>query len=252
MNQDSNDNSRYARQTILSEIGELGQEKLRQVKILVIGVGGLGAPLLLYLAAAGIGEITLIDDDRLDITNLQRQILFDHHGIGEAKVLLAEKRIAALNPQVKINAITAIITSENGDQLVQQANLVIDGSDNFTTRYLVNDLCFRHKKTLISGAVTGFDGQITTIAADGATLPCYRCLFSEPRETAENTFANCEGLGVLGPAAGVMGSLMAIEAIKIIVGFGSPLIGRLISFNALDPELHEVRYRRRSNCLTCG
>ncbi|MDI9407847.1 MAG: HesA/MoeB/ThiF family protein [Candidatus Pacebacteria bacterium] len=245
------DMARYARHVSLPEIGAEGVAMLRASKILVVGAGGLGAPVLLYLAAAGIGSITVIDDDRIAVSNLQRQIIFDHDTIGQPKVEAARQRLVALNPTVEINSIASVLRQDNAAELIRAADLVVDGSDNFACRYLVNRVCFELGKVLVSAAVTGFAGQLTVIAADGDNRPCYNCLFPESDSTTD-PFANCEGLGVLGPAAGVMGSLQAVEVIKSIVGIGDSMVGRLLVYESLSASLQEFAYDRDPHCTVCG
>ncbi|MCX8501619.1 MAG: HesA/MoeB/ThiF family protein [Alphaproteobacteria bacterium] len=242
---------RYARHSSLPEFGCDGVAKLRAASILVVGAGGLGSPLLLYLAAAGVGKITVIDDDRVDLSNLQRQIIFDGDSLGLAKVAAARERLLRLNPTIEVTAIESVLTKDNATELIGSVDLVVDGSDNFACRYLVNRVCFELRKTLVSAAVTGFAGQLTVIAADGKTRPCYNCLFPS-NDSASDPFATCDGLGVLGPAAGVMGSLQAVEVIKAILGIGESMIGRLLVYEALSPSLQEFHYRIEPSCAVCG
>ena len=242
---------RYARHTSLAEIGSDGLMKLRAASILVVGAGGLGSPLLLYLAAAGIGKITVIDDDLVDESNLQRQIIFDSESLGLAKVEAARDRLLRLNPATAVTAVASVLSSDNAAEWIGSVDLVVDGSDNFACRYLVNRFCFEQRKILVSAAVTGFSGQLTVIAADGKTRPCYNCLFPS-HDNANDPFMNCEGIGVLGPAAGVMGSLQAVEVIKAILGIGESLIGRLLVYEALSSTVQEFQYRIVPNCSVCG
>ena len=242
---------RYARHSSLPEIGRDGVEKLRAASILVVGAGGLGSPLLLYLAAAGIGKITVIDDDRVDVSNLQRQIIFDTESLGRLKVEAAQAKLRLLNPECEVTAIPSVLRPDNAAELIGSVDLVVDGSDNFACRYLVNRICFEQRKILVSAAVTGFSGQLTVIAADGETRPCYKCLFPSG-DSVNDPFTNCEGVGVLGPAAGVMGSLQAVEVIKTILGIGDSMFGRLLVYEALSTTLQEFHYQIDPGCSVCG
>lgn len=242
---------RYARNVILDEVGEDGQLKLLKAKVLVIGAGGLGAPLLLYLAAAGIGTIGVIDDDTVDVTNLQRQVIHDDASVDRPKVESAAARLRALNPDIVIEPIAARLKAENAEAVIARFDLVADGSDNFTTRYLLNDLCYRLKKPLVSAALLRFEAQLSTFKAHlGSPHPCYRCLF--PEQPPEDLIPRCETAGILGPVAGVMGSLQATEVLKEILGIGDSLSGRLVLFDALAMAFREVRFKRDPNCATCG
>ncbi|MBL4759139.1 MAG: molybdopterin-synthase adenylyltransferase MoeB [Rhizobiales bacterium] len=236
---------RYARHIVLRHIGGPGQLKLKSARILVIGAGGLGSPALMYLAAAGIGTLGIIDDDIVSLSNLQRQVLHGTAEIGIAKVESAKSRLAQLNPHVDVLAIASRLDASNAAGIIADFDLVIDGSDNFSTRYLVNDACYFGNKTLVSGSVGQFDGTLTTFrafetGADGNPNPSYRCLFPEPppREMAPN----CEEAGVLGALTGMIGAMQAMEAIKEITGAGTSLVGRLLSYDALDTRFHEIRY----------
>lgn len=242
---------RYARNVILDEVGEEGQLKLLAAKVLVVGAGGLGAPLLLYLAAAGIGTIGVIDDDNVDLTNLQRQVIHDDASVDHPKAESAARRLKALNPDIVIEPIAARLNVGNADDIITRFDLVADGSDNFTTRYLLNDTCYRLKKPLVSAALLRFEAQLSTFKAYlGDPHPCYRCLF--PAEPPEDLIPRCEQAGILGPVAGVMGSLQATEVLKEILGIGDSLSGRLIMFDALGPVFREVRFKRDPQCPTCG
>ncbi|WP_374373687.1 ThiF family adenylyltransferase [Dongia sp.] len=242
---------RYARHVILDEVGEEGQGRLLDAKVLVVGAGGLGAPLLLYLAAAGVGTLGIIDDDTVDLSNLQRQVIHDEASIDRPKVESATARLQALNPDITIEMIAARLTAENADQIVQRFDLVADGSDNFTTRYLLNDVCYRQKKTLVSAALLRFDAQLSTFKPHlGGDHPCYRCLF--PEQPPEDLIPRCESAGILGSVAGVMGSLQATEILKEIIGIGDSLSGRLLMYDALGPQFREVKFKRDPQCPTCG
>jgi adenylyltransferase/sulfurtransferase len=242
---------RYARNVILDEVGEDGQLKLLAAKVLVVGAGGLGAPLLLYLAAAGIGTIGVIDNDTVDVTNLQRQVIHDDASVDQAKVDSAARRLRALNPDIVIEPIPARLNADNAEAIIARFDLVADGSDNFTTRYLLNDLCYLLKKPLVSAALLRFEAQISTFKAHlGDPHPCYRCLF--PEQPPEDLIPRCETAGILGPVAGVMGSLQATEVLKEILGIGDSLSGRLMLFDALSMAFREVRFKRDPQCPTCG
>lgn len=244
---------RYARHILLREIGGTGQKKLLKAKVLVIGAGGLGSPALLYLAAAGVGTIGVVDDDTVSLSNLQRQILFDTEEVGEPKVAVAEKRIAALNPDVSLITHPVRLTAENAAFLIAPYDLVLDGCDNFETRFAVNDACVAQRKTLVSAAIGEFDGQIAVFKphecdAEGRALPCYRCFVAEAPEGA----ATCTEQGVVGALAGVIGTWAALEVVKEITGFGESLAGRLVLFNGLAAETRKVRLRHDPECPCCG
>jgi molybdopterin-synthase adenylyltransferase len=236
---------RYARHLILPEIGGPGQMRLKQSRVLVIGAGGLGAPLLLYLAAAGVGTIGIVDDDVVSLSNLQRQIIFSTHDIGEAKVDRATEALRRLNPTVKIMPHRLRLTAENVQSLVADYDVIADGSDNFETRYTVSDTCFALKKPLVTAALGRFDATLTTIKAhekdrDGKPAPTFRCLF--PAAPPAGTVPACAEAGVLGALAGVMGSLMALEIIRCLVPFGTGLVGRLLMVDAQDMRFETLTY----------
>ncbi len=237
---------RYARHIVLRHVGGPGQQKLKQARVLVIGAGGLGSPALLYLAAAGVGTLGIVDDDNVSLSNLQRQVLHGTKTVGEQKTNSARTRILDLNPHVTVELFPTRLAGANAEEIIGGFDLVIDGCDNFATRYLVNDACFFFKKPLVSGAVGQFDGSITTFRAsesdtDGNPNPSYRCLFPEPppREMAPS----CEEAGVLGALTGMIGAMQAMEAIKEITGAGTSLVGRLITYDALDVRFSEMRYK---------
>jgi adenylyltransferase/sulfurtransferase len=241
---------RYARHLVLREVGGPGQAKLKDARVLVIGAGGLGAPLLLYLAAAGVGRIAVIDDDRVALSNLQRQVIFGTPDIGKPKVEGAAEMVARLNPHVRIEAIDGRLRAANALDLIGRHDIVADGSDNFATRFLVNDACFFAKKVLVSAAVTEFDGQLATYKAfdRSGAYPCYRCLFAGPPDAAPN----CSQTGVLGAAAGVMGSLQALEVLKEIAGIGQGLAGKLLIYEALGARFRTVKIAPDAACPLCG
>lgn len=245
---------RYARHIVMREIGGPGQQKLKQAKVLVVGAGGLGAPVLQYLAAAGIGTLGIVDDDAVSLSNLQRQVIHDTEQLGEPKVASAAQAIARLNPNVEVKLYPFRLTGQNVMQLVTNFDLVVDGSDNFTTRYLVSDACFFAQKPLITAAVGQFDGSITTLKPyldndKGVKNPTYRCLF--PKKPDEGSIPTCEQAGVLGALTGIIGAMQAMEVIKELTGTGESLVGRLVLFDARTFRMETIRYSRSSkNPLT--
>ena len=240
--------ARYSRHLALREIGVAGQAKIRAAKVLVIGAGGLGSPSLLYLAAAGVGTIGIVDFDVVDISNLQRQLLFDTASVGEPKADAAARRLRALNPGIDVIAHRVELRASNVIGIVADYDVVLDGTDRFGTRYLVNDACVILGKPLVSAAIHRFEGQaLTCIPGRG---PCYRCLFPEP--PAEGLVPNCAQAGVLGVLPGVLGTIQATEAIKIITGTGELLVGRLLTYDALEMRFDEFRFARREDCAVCG
>lgn len=241
---------RYARHLVLRQVGGPGQAKIRGSRVLVVGAGGLGSPVALYLAAAGIGRLGLVDDDAVSLSNLQRQILFRTIDVGRPKVQAGADVLNALNPGVRIDAHAVRITSTNAMDLITDYDIVADGSDNFATRFLLNDACFFARKPLVSAAVTEFEGQLSTYKAYEPGLPCYRCLF--PAQPPAGTVPSCSETGVLGAAAGVMGSLQALEVLKEAAGLGTGLTGKLLIYKALTTEFHTVRLAKDPACPLCG
>jgi molybdopterin-synthase adenylyltransferase len=236
---------RYARHLVLREIGGPGQAKLKAARVLVIGAGGLGSPLIQYLAAAGLGTIGIADDDIVSLSNLQRQVIHSMDDLGRPKVASAERAVHRLNPHVAIEVRPTRVTPANARELVSRYDVVADGSDNFGTRYTISDACFYEKKPLVTAALGQFDGSLTTIraheaGADGRPNPTYRCLFPSP--PPEGAVPTCAEAGVLGALAGVMGSLMAMEVIRAIVGFGEDLVGRLLMVDAHAMRFETMRY----------
>jgi molybdopterin/thiamine biosynthesis adenylyltransferase len=236
---------RYARHLVLREVGGPGQQRLKAARVLVIGAGGLGAPLLQYLAAAGVGVIGVVDDDAVALSNLQRQVIHDTAGVGRAKVESAREAIRRLNPHVRVEPHRLRLTAENARALIAGYDIVADGSDNFATRYLVADSCFYEKKPLVTAAVGGFDASLTTLrpfetGPDGGPNPTYRCLFPEP--PPPGTVPSCEEAGILGALTGVVGAMMALEVIREIVGFGESLVGRLLLIDTLTMRFETLRY----------
>jgi molybdopterin/thiamine biosynthesis adenylyltransferase/rhodanese-related sulfurtransferase len=240
--------TRYSRHTLLPEVGVAGQLKLLGAKVLCIGAGGLGSPSSMYLAAAGIGTIGVVDDDVVDASNLQRQILHGTDRVGLAKVESAETTLRALNPDVRVDKHRTRLTSDNALALIAPYDVIIDGADNFATRYLVNDAALRLGKPVIHASIFRFEGQITAFSATGS--PCYRCLFPKPPPPEDAP--SCAEAGVLGVLPGILGVLQATEAIKLVLGLGEPLAGRLVVYDAIKTRFHELKLRRDPSCPTCG
>ncbi len=247
--------NRYARHILLREVGGEGQGKLLNSRVLVIGAGGLGSPVILYLAAAGVGTIGVVDDDTVDLSNLQRQIIHATADIGKAKAESARETVAAINPDVTVVPHVMRINADNALDLISQYDLVADGSDNFATRFLVNDACFLAKKPLVSAAILRFDGQIATYnpaaaTADGEPAPCYRCIFPEPPPPGQ--VPSCAEAGVLGALCGMLGSFQATEVLKELMGVGDSLAGWLVIYDGLGVEFRKIKVRRDPACALCG
>ncbi|MGE0825425.1 MAG: molybdopterin-synthase adenylyltransferase MoeB [Candidatus Binatia bacterium] len=240
--------TRYARHFTLPEVGEKGQAKLLEAKVLCVGAGGLGSPVAFYLAAAGVGTIGLIDNDVVDMSNLQRQILHTNDRVGMPKVESAQKTLTALNPDVKVIPFNERLSSENVMRIIKDFDIVINGCDNFPTRYLINDACVMAKKPLVDGSIFQFEGQATVFYPDRG--PCYRCLFPEP--PPPGAAPSCAEAGVLGVLPGLVGCVQALEAMKLILGAGKPLIGRMAHFDTLSSEVRVLKLRRDPNCLVCS
>ena len=245
---DQSELRRYARHLSLPEFGIEGQQKLKASKVLVVGTGGLGSPVLLYLAAAGVGTLGLVDFDVVDESNLQRQVLFGVNVLGESKTQSASKRLAELNPNLTIDVHEMRLTSDNAIEIIQNYDLVIDGTDNFQTRYLVNDACVILRKPNVYGSIFRFEGQASVFNYEEG--PCYRCLYPEP--PPPGLVPSCAEGGVLGVLPGIIGCIQANEAIKIITGIGKTLKGRFLLYDALDMEFHEVSLKRNHECSVCG
>lgn len=239
---------RYSRHLIMPEVGMEGQLKLKQARVLCIGTGGLGAPLGLYLAAAGVGRIGLVDFDTVDTTNLQRQILFNSTDVGRPKIAAAADRLRGLNPDIQIDTFETRLTSDNALDLFKDYDIIVDGTDNFPTRYLVNDACILVGKPNVYGSIFRFEGQITVFGYPGG--PCYRCLYPEP--PPPGLVPSCAEGGVLGVLPGIVGSIQAVETLKLIIGKGEPLIGRLLLFDALAMRFRELKLRKNPDCPVCG
>ena len=240
---------RYSRNMILAEVGGKGQKKLARAKALIIGAGGLGSPVALYLTATGVGTLGLVDSDVVDLSNLQRQILHTTATVGMPKVESGRKTLTALNPEVTVKTYRSNVTADNIMQLLPEYDVILDGSDNFPTRFLVNDACYFSKKTLISGSMFRFEGQLTTIKPHEG-YPCYRCLYPEPPPAG--LVPNCQEAGVLGVLAGTIGILQASEAIKEILGIGETLADRLLIYDALEMKFRKVSRPKAPDCPLCG
>jgi molybdopterin-synthase adenylyltransferase len=242
---------RYARHLVLREIGGVGQAKICNSRVLIVGAGGLGSPLSLYLAAAGVGQIGIVDDDAVSLSNLQRQILFATGDVGKSKVLSAAERLLALNPRVRVTPYQTRLSHENVQALIGGYDIIADGSDNFETRFLLNDACHAVKKILVAAAVTEFDGQLATFKAwdKSAPYPCYRCLHAAP--PPPGIVPNCSETGVLGAAAGVMGSLQALEVLKQITGIGENLAGKILITDMLAWRFRIVTLTPDPACPIC-
>ena len=239
---------RYSRHLIMPEVGMEGQLKLKAAKVLMIGAGGLGAPLGLYLAAAGVGRLGIVDFDTVDFTNLQRQITFSTTDVGRPKADAAKERLSALNPQIQFDVYKERLTSENALELFRDYDIIVDGTDNFPTRFLVNDACVILGKPNVYGSIFRFEGQATVFNYPGG--PCYRCLYPEP--PPPGLVPSCAEGGVLGVLPGIVGAIQAMETIKLILGTGEPLIGRLLLFDALAMHFRELKLRKNPNCAVCG
>jgi len=239
---------RYSRHLLIPEVGLEGQRKLLQSSVLVIGTGGLGSPVALYLAAAGVGRIGLVDYDVVDFSNLQRQVIHGMEGLGELKVESARRRMLDLNPDIQVDVYNEPFTSDNAMRIAAEYDVIIDGTDNFPTRYLTNDVCVFLGKPNVYGSIFRFDGQVSVF--DARRGPCYRCLFPEP--PPPGLVPSCAEGGVLGVLPGTIGTLQATEALKLLLGIGEPLIGRLLLYNALDMSFEFVRLRKNPKCKICG
>lgn len=240
---------RYSRHLLLDELGVEGQQRIMAAHALVIGAGGLGSPVALYLGTAGVGRITIVDHDRVDLTNLQRQIAHNLARVGQPKAESARQAIAAINPEPEVRVLARRADAGLLDELVPLADVVIDCSDNFATRHAINAACVRHARPLVSGAAIRFDGQLSVYDTRNAQSPCYACVFP-PAETFEETL--CATLGVFAPLVGIIGSMQAAEALKLLAGIGGPLAGRLQMLDARTMEWTEIRVPRNTGCAVCG
>jgi molybdopterin/thiamine biosynthesis adenylyltransferase len=238
---------RYSRQIMLPAIGIEGQERLLSSRVLIMGLGGLGSPVAMYLAAAGVGTLVLADFDKVDLTNLQRQIVHTTDGIGRPKVESARERLLALNPDCRVESIDHLMEDDELAREVAAADLVVDGTDNFSTRFRINDLCVAHQTPLVSGAAIRMEGQVSVFTGREGD-PCYRCLYGSGGEMDET----CSENGVLAPLVGIIGSVQALEAIKVLTGAGTPLVGRLLLFDALEMQWRTLKLNPNPDCPTCG
>ncbi|MDW5416039.1 molybdopterin-synthase adenylyltransferase MoeB [Iodobacter sp. CM08] len=239
---------RYSRHILLDEIGIEGQQAISNAHVLLIGAGGLGSPAALYLASAGVGTLSIVDDDHVELSNLQRQIIHSTASLGQNKAISAKAAASAINPQIKINAITTRATAAELNKLVAAADIVLDCCDNFATRHAVNRACVAHKVPLVSGAAVRFDGQLTTFDARLGNAPCYHCLFGEEGETSDGP---CATFGVFAPLVGIIGAAQAAEALKLLMRVGTPLIGRLQLLDARNMAWREMRYKQDPACPVC-
>ncbi len=237
---------RYSRQIILDGIGSEGQARLGQSRVLVAGAGGLGSPVLYYLAAAGVGTIGIADFDVVGISNLHRQILYGTADFGKPKAKTAAEKLSALNPEINTEIFTKKITINNISDIISGFEVIVDAVDNFPTRFLINDCCYFLKRPVVEGAVIGYEGILTTIRP--GLSPCYRCFYPEPPEAVPN----CADMGILGMVAGTIGSLQALEVVKLLLGIGATLSGRILSFDGLKLEFREIPWSRRVSCPLCG
>jgi len=238
---------RYSRQIMLPQVDIEGQQKLLDSKVLIIGAGGLGSPASIYLAAAGVGQITLYDNDEVDLSNLQRQIAHHTNDIGTDKVISTRETLKKINPEVKVIAVKQRLEGELLNTEVQNADIVLDCCDNFTTRFAVNAACVAHKTPLVSGAAIRFEGQVTVFTPGIDNSPCYNCLYTDNGEEMQN----CASNGVISPITGVVGSIQALEAMKLIMGIGDTLTGRLLLLDGLSMQWNEMKLRRNDRCPTC-
>ena len=239
---------RYSRQILLAQVDIAGQLRLKDARVLIVGLGGLGSPVALYLAAAGVGELHLADFDQVDLSNLQRQVLHDESRIGQGKVDSALQRLAALNPEVRLVPLREALDADSLAARIAAVDLVLDCSDNFTTRAAVNAACVAAGRPLVSGAAIRLEGQLSVFDPRRADSPCYHCLYGEGSEAE----LSCSEAGVLGPVVGLVGSLQALEALKLLAGFGEPLVGRLLLVDAAGSRFRELRIRRDPGCPVCG
>jgi molybdopterin/thiamine biosynthesis adenylyltransferase/rhodanese-related sulfurtransferase len=239
---------RYSRHLLIPDVGLEGQKKLKAASVLIVGTGGLGSPVALYLAAAGVGRIGLVDYDVVDFSNLQRQVIHGESRLGDLKVESARERMLDLNPEIQVDVYNEVINSENAFRIAEPYDIIVDGTDNFPTRYLINDLCVLTGKTNVYGSIFRFDGQASVFAAEEG--PCYRCLFPEP--PPPGLVPSCAEGGVLGVLPGTIGSIQATETLKIILGIGEPLVGKLLLYDALDLSFQTVKLHKNPECKVCG
>lgn len=247
-NLNNNDSIRYHRQMILRDIGIEGQVKLKSAKVCVCGAGGLGSPILYYLAAAGVGTLGIVDYDVVKLSNLNRQILHSSEDLETLKTISAKEKLSRLNPNIEIIEHSVELNLENIDEIFNKYDVIVDAVDTIKVRYLITDTCYKLKKPLVEGAVVGFSGILTTIIPD--QTPCYRCLY--PNNNEGHEFPTCNEIGILGAVTGVIGSLQALEVIKLITGTGKLMLGRLLTFDGLDCEFEEIPINKNEDCILCG
>jgi molybdopterin/thiamine biosynthesis adenylyltransferase len=240
---------RYSRHLLLEEIDVEGQEKLLAAHILIIGAGGLGSAAAPYLAAAGVGKITLVDHDEVELTNLQRQIMHSQNSLGQSKVESGKQFLQSINPTLTIHAIEERATESLLAKILPTVNIVLDCTDNFVTRHLINSACLQHKVPLVSGSALKFDGQLSVFDFRNAMSPCYACLFS-PEEAIEEV--SCSSMGIFSPLVGIIGAMQAAQALQVLIGFGQPLVGRMLLWDALNTQIDEIRITRNPECVVCG
>ena len=240
---------RYSRHLLLEEIDVNGQEKLLGSHVLIIGVGGLGSAAAPYLAAAGVGKITLVDHDKVELTNLQRQIMHSQDSLGQSKVESGRQFLQSINPALTIDAIEAMVSADLLNKLLPTVDVALDCTDNFATRHLINAACFKHQVPLVSGSALKFDGQLSVFDFRNAASPCYACLFS-PQEQFEEV--SCASMGIFSPLVGIIGAMQAAQALQVLIGFGQPLVGRMLLWNALNTQIDEIRISRNPECAVCG
>lgn len=240
---------RYSRHILLSEVGGKGQEKISKARVLILGAGGLGSPAAYYLAAAGVGTLGIIDSDKVDLSNLQRQILHFTEDVNKEKVLSAREKLQALNPGVSVKTYPLRLDASNAREIIQDYDIALDGSDNFPARFLLNDACFFEKKVLVSGAILQFEGQVTVFDLRNGG-PCYRCLIPAP--PPPGTVPSCQEAGVLGAIAGIVGAIQAMEVLKVILGVGKPLTGRFLHLDGLSMTFDCMKIERSPHCPLCG
>jgi molybdopterin/thiamine biosynthesis adenylyltransferase len=240
---------RYSRHLLLEEIDVEGQEKLLGSHILIIGAGGLGSAAAPYLAAAGVGKITLVDHDKVELSNLQRQIMHSQNSLGQSKVESGRQFLQSMSPALMINAIETKVSEDLLNELLPTVDVVLDCTDNFATRHLINAACFKHEVPLVSGSAIKFDGQLSVFDFRNAVSPCYACLFS-PKEQFEEV--SCASMGIYSPLVGIIGAMQAAQALQVLIGFGQPLVGRMLLWNALNTQIDEIRISRNPECVVCG
>jgi len=239
--------NRYSRQIILKKIGPNGQKKILNSSVLVVGAGGLGSPIAIYLAALGVGKIGIVDKDKVEISNLSRQIIFDTSDIGKKKSIVAVNKLKKINPDIKLKSFHENLTTMNINKIAKEYDLIIDGSDNFRTRFLINDYCFKKNKILVSGAISKFDGQVYTFNFHKKKSPCLRCFI--PKMPRGPDIDNCEREGILGTLAGIIGSIQANEAVKEILGIGNSLCGHILIVDTLNLKFRKIKLNKRSDCF---